>query len=84
MSGTFLTASGTHDIASNEDSVIVAPKLMSIAKTNDTTGPVAAGTAVHYTLTLTVTNGPVASATIVDELPVGIGAATCDQRWRHL
>ena len=76
VGGTFLTASGTHDVSSNQDSVIVAPTIVSIVKTNDTTGPVAPGTAVHYTLTLSVTNGPVASAKIVDKLPTGIGGVT--------
>ena len=53
----------------------VAPT-MSITKSNDTTGPVTRGTAVDYTLTLHVSNGPVPSATVVDQLPPDMGAPT--------
>ena len=58
--------------------VVVTPPspTISITKANDTTGPVAPGTAVGYTLTLHVTNGPVASATVVDQLPADVGAPT--------
>ena len=47
-----------------------------ILKTNGTTGSVVPGTAVDFTLTLDVINGPIDNVTIVDQLPAGIGNAT--------
>ncbi len=53
------------------------PPSMSIVKSNDTTGPVAPGTAVHYTLTLGVFNTTsFGGMTIVDALPPQITNAT--------
>jgi hypothetical protein len=69
---TFTTAGGTSEVESNEDTVIVAPRSLTVAKDNDTTGPVAPGTEVGFTLTFHVTNGPIPSITVVDELPDGI------------
>jgi uncharacterized repeat protein (TIGR01451 family) len=71
-SATFTTAGGTSPVESNEDKVIVAPRSLTIVKSNDTTGPVAPGTSVVFTLTLDVENGPIPSVTIVDQLPTGI------------
>ena len=51
--------------------------LMTIAKTNGTTGAVAPGTAVGFTLTTGVQNTTsIVNTTIVDQLPAGIGNAT--------
>lgn len=47
-----------------------------LTKTNNATGPVAPGTSVNFTITFDVTNGPVPSMTIVDQLPTGIGSAS--------
>ena len=58
------------------DETTVLVQRLSIEKTNDTTGSVVPGTAVNYELTLTVENGPIDSATIVDQLPTGIDSAT--------
>jgi|GEM_PF-3075643 len=49
---------------------------LTVTKSNDTTGAVPPGTTVHYTITLTITNGPLTSVTVNDVLPTGIGAAT--------
>ena len=50
--------------------------VVSISKSNNTDGSVAAGSSVAYTLTLHVANGPAGATTIVDQLPTGIGSAT--------
>lgn len=43
-----------------------------VTKTNGTTGAVVPGTVVAFTIELDVTNGPIDSAEIVDQLPSGI------------
>jgi hypothetical protein len=75
-SATFTTAGGTSPVESNEDSVIVAPRSLEIVKTNNTTGPVGPGTAVVFTLTFDVENGPIPAITVVDQLPSGITVDT--------
>jgi hypothetical protein len=47
-----------------------------LTKTNNTTGPVAPGTSVNFTIVIDVTDGPVPSMQIVDQLPAGIGSAS--------
>src|SRR4029077_7346718 len=55
----------------------IACPTISIAKSNDSNpNGVVPGTTVKYTLTLTVSNGPIDDVTIVDTLPTGIGTAT--------
>ena len=54
----------------------VAPPVVSIQKTNSTTGAVTPGSSVTYTLTLSVQNGPASNVTIVDQLPAEIGDVT--------
>jgi uncharacterized repeat protein (TIGR01451 family) len=46
-----------------------------VTKTNGTTGSVIPGTIVDFMLSLDVTNGPIDSITIVDQLPSGIANA---------
>ena len=54
----------------------VAQPVVSIDKTNSTTGAVTPGASVTYTLTLSVQNGPAANVTIVDQLPAEIRDVT--------
>lgn len=49
---------------------------MSIAKDNDRPEALVTGDEIHYTLTLSVQNGPIDAVTIVDQLPAGIGGVT--------
>ena len=69
------TASGAtpHATVTDTDDAIVLIRRVSIVKTNNTTGPVAPGTTVGYELTLSVTNGPLASITVKDVLPASFG-----------
>ncbi len=59
-------------IQSCSDTSTVPVQNVSITKSNDTDGPVLRGTAVLYTLTLSVVNGPVKSMTVTDVLPAGM------------
>lgn len=45
---------------------------VAVEKTNGTTGTVIPGTAVDFALTLDVTNGPIDSLILVDQLPAGL------------
>ena len=45
--------------------------VLELTKTNNTTGPVEPGTAVNFTITVDVTNGPAEGSVVVDHLPVG-------------
>jgi hypothetical protein len=47
-----------------------------LTKTNNTTGPVAPGTSVNFTIVIDVTDGPVPTMQILDQLPAGIGSVT--------
>ena len=58
------------------DQTTVLVQHLSIEKTNSARGDVRPGSTVGFTLTLSVTNGPIDSVTIVDELPAGLGNAT--------
>ncbi|MEI8333705.1 MAG: VWA domain-containing protein, partial [Chloroflexota bacterium] len=63
---------GAGPVCSDTSTVTVRVPSISIDKSNDTTAPVSKGTTVHYTLTLTVTDGPLAAATVQDVLPAGL------------
>ncbi|MEX0782247.1 MAG: DUF5979 domain-containing protein [Dehalococcoidia bacterium] len=49
---------------------------VSIEKSNDAAGALEPGDPVSYTLDVTVVNGPIDDADIVDQLPAGIGGVT--------
>jgi hypothetical protein len=75
-----LTNLGCVDVDQNAalvcDSTTLLVQDLEVIKTNGATGPVVRGTAVDFTLTLDVTNGPIDNVTIVDDLPAGITNAT--------
>ncbi len=56
----------------DQTTVEVTPPSIDIDKVNDTEGPVARGSLVDYTLTVTVTDGPIASVEVTDTLPDGL------------
>jgi fimbrial isopeptide formation D2 family protein/uncharacterized repeat protein (TIGR01451 family) len=56
----------------DQTTVEVTPPSVDILKDNNTEGPVARGTLVDYTLTVTVSDGPIASVTVTDTLPDGL------------
>ncbi|HEX7173084.1 MAG TPA: isopeptide-forming domain-containing fimbrial protein [Candidatus Limnocylindria bacterium] len=56
----------------DQTTVGVTPPSVHIMKDNNTEGPVARGSLVDYTLTVTVQDGPIASATVTDTLPDGL------------
>ena len=62
------------DLPCDETTVLV--QHLSIEKTNGADGDVLPGSIVGFTLELSVTNGPIDSVTIVDDLPTGLGDAT--------
>ena len=66
--------------AENEDLVCekttVKVQSFSITKTNNAAGPVVAGTAIDFTLTFDVTNGPIDDVDVEDQLPDGLGNVT--------
>ena len=68
-----LTNLGCVDADQNDDLVCDSTTVMvqhiTVIKTNGCRATVVPGTAVDFTLTLDVTNGPIDNVTIVDELP---------------
>jgi fimbrial isopeptide formation D2 family protein len=56
----------------DQTTVEVTPPSVDIVKENNTEGPVTRGSTVHYTLTVTVENGPAHDVVITDDLPAGI------------
>ena len=56
----------------DQTTVGVTPPSVHIMKDNNTDGPVARGSLVDYTLTVTVQDGPIASVTVTDTLPDGL------------
>ena len=56
----------------DQTTVGVTPPSVHIMKDNNTEAPVARGSLVDYTLTVTVQDGPVASVTVTDALPDGL------------
>lgn len=60
----------------NDDEAAVLVQQVGIEKTNAAGEPVTPGTAVDFTLALTVMNGPIDEVTIVDQLPEGLGDVT--------
>jgi uncharacterized repeat protein (TIGR01451 family)/fimbrial isopeptide formation D2 family protein len=56
----------------DQTTVGVTPPSVHIMKDNNTEGPVARGSVVDYTLTVTVQDGPIASVTVTDTLPDGL------------
>ncbi|MEO8247021.1 MAG: isopeptide-forming domain-containing fimbrial protein [Chloroflexota bacterium] len=60
----------------DDSSVLVKQPAVSILKDNNTEGPVTRGSTVHYSLTVTVTDGPAHDVVITDALPAGIDYKT--------
>lgn len=56
----------------DQTTVEVTPPALDIDKVNNAEGPVARGSMVEYTLTVTVTNGPIAPLEVSDTLPDGL------------
>ncbi len=56
----------------DDSSVDVTPPAVDIAKVNDAEGPVTRGSTVHYSLTVTVSDGPAHDVVVTDALPDGI------------
>ena len=56
----------------DQTTVEVTPPSVHIMKDNNTEGPVARGSLVDYTLTVTVQDGPIDSVTVTDTLPDGL------------
>jgi uncharacterized repeat protein (TIGR01451 family)/fimbrial isopeptide formation D2 family protein len=56
----------------DQTTVEVTPPSIDIVKVNNAEGPVSRGSLVDYTLTVTVTDGPIASVTVTDTLPDGL------------
>lgn len=56
----------------DQTTVEVTPPSIDIVKENNTEGPVARGSLVDYSLTVTVENGPIASVEVTDTLPDGL------------
>ena len=75
-----LTNLGCVDADQNDelvcDSTVLLVQNITVTKTNGVTGSIVPGTAVDFTLTLDVINGPIDNVTIVDQLPSGIANAT--------
>ena len=75
-----LTNLGCVDADQNDllvcDSTTLLVQHITVIKTNGSGANVVPGTAVDFTLTLDVTNGPIDNVTIVDDLPTGIANAT--------
>lgn len=71
---------GCVDVDQNDglvcDETTVRVQAVSITKTAGVEGSILPGTAVEFTLSLSVVNGPIASMTVVDQLPDGIGDAS--------
>ena len=68
-------ADNSDDVQASADIDVTCP-IISIAKDNDTDGPVLPGTVVTYTLTVTVSDGPATDVTVSDMLPAGLDAPT--------
>ncbi len=56
----------------DDSSVLVKQPAVSILKDNNAEGPVSRGSIVEYTLTVTVTDGPLDAAVITDAIPDGL------------
>jgi fimbrial isopeptide formation D2 family protein len=56
----------------DQTDVDVTPPSVDIEKVNNAEGPVTRGSTVHYTLTVTVTDGPAHDVVVTDDLPDGI------------
>jgi uncharacterized repeat protein (TIGR01451 family)/fimbrial isopeptide formation D2 family protein len=56
----------------DDSSVEVTPPSMTIDKVNNAEGPVARGSIVSYTLTVSVSDGPINMAEVTDTLPAGL------------
>jgi len=73
-----LTNLGCVDVDQNPavicDETTLRVQNVSVTKTNGVSGSVIPGTAVDFTLTLDVENGPIDDVTIVDQLPAQLGS----------
>jgi fimbrial isopeptide formation D2 family protein len=56
----------------DQTDVEVTPPSVDIDKVNNSEGPVTRGSTVHYTLTVTVSDGPAHDVMVTDDLPAGI------------
>jgi fimbrial isopeptide formation D2 family protein/uncharacterized repeat protein (TIGR01451 family) len=61
----------TNPICDNS-TVEVTPPTVSIVKVNNAEGTVTRGSTVHYTLTVTITDGPAHDIVVTDTLPAGV------------
>jgi fimbrial isopeptide formation D2 family protein len=60
----------------DDSSVLVEQPTVEIVKTNNAEGAVTRGSTVHYSLTVTVSDGPAHDVMVTDELPAGINYKT--------
>ena len=60
----------------DDSSVLVNQPVVTIEKVNNTDGPVTRGSTVHYTLTVTVSDGPAHDVMVTDDLPTGVSYKT--------